>query len=319
MTHWNRSSGCKGGWGTHARTGCIALGLCLGLIVWSCTGLLGINKDYQVVEEDGAVGAGAATQDAPSPDASIEAASGGSAGQSVGGSGQGGKEAGSGNCSIDASNLVLETLPRGNVCIEATEVSYGQYRQFLACTPDLSRLPPQCGWKDAGTFHWASGAAGCPTGSDSAPVQAVDWCDAWTYCNSIGRRLCGEVDSGGALDPMQGNKPEKSEWFAACSWDGGLSSFTFCDCDMNGCPHDVTYPCSIHGVFALNGNLSEWENSCDDAGAGATALCRVRGGSCGSATITCDTPGSKARNAKLPNVGFRCCADVSVCSDAGSM
>ena len=85
--------------------------------------------------------------------------------------------------------------------IDATEVTQGQYKAWLATNPPL---PPSadrnCGWKNNSGDGYAD--EGTPTGvytgidADHHPVVNRDWCDAYAYCAGVGKRLCGAIGGG---------------------------------------------------------------------------------------------------------------------------
>ena len=185
-------------------------------------------------------------------------------------------------------------------CIDATEVSVAQYRDFLEhhVENDLPArdFPDTCAWKantvDAFTprgsgdnpYLWTNYA---DKTHEQKPVQGVDWCDAAVYCAWAGKRLCGADDGGGPMsattDPNAG-WTQTGEWFRACIGPGetqypygGTYVPTACNTeDMMGdsdqvepfLTTDVTAPSTCAApwpdgnVYDLGGNVFEFEDNC---------------------------------------------------------
>lgn len=227
-------------------------------------------------------------------------------------------------CTPIAAKLVTV----GAFSIDATEVTNHQYQAFLAAKGgDTSGQPATCAFNT--TFV---PAAGWPAAEDQCnhPVVNVDWCDAYAYCQWAGKRLCGSP-TGGRANYSELDSTSASQWFAACSraassrfiygtsylpkvcvddqYDGKAGIATT---DMRlpvtsatGCrgaaaPYDA--------LFDLNGNVKEWEDSCNDQKDGEDD-CRTRGGSFREAWDKCDCDEGEARKRKqyADDLGFRCC------------
>lgn len=191
----------------------------------------------------------------------------------------------------------------------------------------------------------------------SLPVHYVDWCDAYAYCRWQNKQLCGQIN-GGSLAMGDANDATKSAWYNACSaqgtvaypyggafdstkcngtGDGGVGAaaqgygwpvnqddgvYTVAASDDNGNVTGIAHGGCQGGVvnlFQMSGNVAEWEDSCEDAGADAAAFpsapCRLRGGSYGANNDTtqlrCDADRMldrlPATNEAVKDVGFRCC------------
>lgn len=210
--------------------------------------------------------------------------------------------------------------------IDETEVTRCQYEVWLAAGPSTDGQPAECSWNDDFTpgCEWPPGEKG------DLPVQCVDWCDAFSYCEALGKRLCGKIGGGpNGYDDLADHT--KSQWFAACSA-GGTYVFPYgneydaerCnggDNDATGCDHGScelvsggTYSrcqsigLGYGGVYDLSGNVWEWEDACDGS-EGASDACRVRGGATnyGQASLTCAAEEYFVRNVNTA-VGFRCCS-----------
>src|SRR5262249_6416251 len=94
-----------------------------------------------------------------------------------------------GSCGACPMDMVEVPHPAGTFCIDATEVTNGAYKAFLAASPDPSAQPAFCGWNtdySPSSFY----------GPDDHPVVYVDWCDAYAYCEAAGKRLCGAIGGG---------------------------------------------------------------------------------------------------------------------------
>jgi formylglycine-generating enzyme required for sulfatase activity len=214
--------------------------------------------------------------------------------------------------------VIVPVSGGGSYCIDAYEVSRGEYNGFVAANPVLSGLPASCASNTvyAPAANWPPG-----TPTDGRPVTNVDWCDAYAYCVYSGKHLCGRI-AGGTNDPTAFADASQSEWFNACSaqsvYDypyGDTFVAGYCQgAPLAGCPVRVrpappapTPSClgGVTGLYEMSGNAAEWEDSCN-----ASDGCRIRGGSCGSdATgLRCDDDTFLPRlTTNRADVGFRCC------------
>jgi formylglycine-generating enzyme required for sulfatase activity len=282
------------------------------------------------------------------------AGSAGKAGSSGTGGAGGAVDGGSKGCQGLAGPTMIE-LPApggsGTFCIDHTEVTNRQYADFIATNPDVNAQPAFCkSWNTSFQPESLAGTDNCPNvaavydlqNRAQNPIACIDWCDAYAYCKSVGKRLCGAF-GGGAVAPGSGSDAQKDEWYAACSAAGTLTypyGNTFqpqaCNtldfgqtgsvrvglastCTGTAPPSDFLYD--------MSGNVAEWEDACA-ASVGASDLCYARGGFWNSynpnpptGTMTsaaCNaTPTalgsvsavSLTRSRRSAEIGFRCCFD----------
>ena len=214
-------------------------------------------------------------------------------------------------------------------CIDATEVTVAQYKQFTSSSGAKSQ-PPECSWNNSYAPYTSGNNCTADT-SDATkhpnwPASCIDWCDARAYCAWAGKTMCGAVPSGETVPFAQATTPG-AEWFLACattalhpyptgdSYDGGCNVYT-----ADAGPRDVAadprcvggYP----GIFDLAGNAEEWIAACDDAGAGDPSQdhCHEGGDAWGYASngvAHCDNADYDTRSTYYFGVGFRCCSPLT--------
>jgi len=216
--------------------------------------------------------------------------------------------------------LVLVATPGGDAeCIDATEVTRGQYESWLNNPGTPPALPAACLFNTS--FEPAANWPPVGVGLDK-PVAHVNWCDAYTYCKSNGKRLCRHI-GGGPLPMSAFTDPNQSEWFNACT-SRGTRPFPYGDsyqgttCNGSDLGLGSTAEVTAQGgcvdatgeIYDLSGNVWEWEDSCA-AQTGDTDECRIRGGGFnnGETNMACGADAPTQRGATAVNVGFRCCAD----------
>jgi formylglycine-generating enzyme len=198
----------------------------------------------------------------------------------------------------------------GTYFIDSTEVTVGQYKKFLtAKAGDTGGQPTVCAWNTS--FY----AAGGPLELDNMPIANVDWCDATAFCSWADKRLCGAI-AGGSIPRADFFDQTKSQWYRACAGPGGAShpSDAFEPCNSkngNGPVAPVaTFPnCEgrTPGVFDLEGNVTEWVDTCDGA-TGASDNCSMAGGNVIDAKSYCSEANEFPRDDASAYFGFRCCS-----------
>jgi formylglycine-generating enzyme required for sulfatase activity len=217
----------------------------------------------------------------------------------------------------------------GSFSIDATEVTRGQYADFLGSAPSILTQARRCSeWNGdfMPTYAW-------PPAADESdlPVVGVDWCDAYAFCLWAGQRLCGRI-GGGPLGFDEFDDATKSQWYWACSL-GGLRDYPYGDgydgaaCNGYDLRRGTSTPVgSLSGcrsneyaVFDLSGNVQEWEDACADSADPSLPSqsdeveCRLRGGTFGENDklyLRCQAPERVGtwRHATSTAIGFRCCS-----------
>jgi formylglycine-generating enzyme required for sulfatase activity len=204
-------------------------------------------------------------------------------------------------------------------CIDATEVTRGQYQAFLASTPKLADQTAGC--EGNTSFTQRNDTTAVELDPPAVPVS-VTWCDAFAYCRWAGKRLCGAIDGGGPV-PYQTPNATENEWLFACTG-GGTRTYPYgqdyvpdrCNVDH----HDGgdlaavgSFPACQGGfddIFDMSGNAREWTNDCDvkDSGPTGDDQCVFRGGSFDESVWLCSKVQATSRTTSFYGYGFRCCA-----------
>ena len=247
----------------------------------------------------------------------------GSADGNGGSSGSGGASgaagsSGSAGAVVEPSKMVQ--LPAG-FWIDSTEVTRAQYAAWLETNPSAAEQISECAWNTDYTpvCNWP------PAEEPNHPVVCVDWCDAYAYCQGVGRRLCGKI-GGGPEGIDDYNDAANSQWFYACS-SGGLYEYPYgneyepaaCnmeDSGLEGIGPAGSFPAcqssepGFDGVFDLCGNVGEWVDACSGS-AGPEDACVRHGSSAWSSDVggRCRLASAWARSERTELVGFRCCSD----------
>ena len=224
---------------------------------------------------------------------------------------------------VPCSKTPAALVSMGAYSIDRTEVTNAQYAEFLKSVSGTGGQPAFCSWNTSyvPAASWPAAVSKCDD-----PVANVDWCDAAAYCKWATKRLCGHP-AGGAV-PFSGagfTISASDQWFQACS-SNGANEYTYAGVYVSGFCVDKLYGVAFvvpvasakkcHGtlapydaVFDLNGNVAEWEDSCDKS-VDAGDDCRLRGGSYleDATKTTCAVSAQQKRAVTAPNIGFRCCS-----------
>ncbi len=230
-------------------------------------------------------------------------------------------DAAEGDARVDApppGPVMVPAGPPGNVfAIDSTEVTFGQYRAFVAAVAgDAGSQPKIC----AGNAKLGPERVGV----DEDPVAGVDWCDARAYCAWAGKRLCGRVVDGGAGGPLQIGEigsPTVAQFTIACT-NAGTQSFPYgatlvsgdCNIGDGGSGKRApagTFPKCIGGyagVHDMVGNIFEWIDLCFPQD-GGPEMCILQGGSFTSPeSFDCTKAFSATIDFQNDDLGFRCCS-----------
>jgi formylglycine-generating enzyme required for sulfatase activity len=223
-------------------------------------------------------------------------------------------------------------------CIDSTEVTVGQYKDFLAANVPVASQPAQCQWNASfePSYPAPNPDAGITAPDDTQPEAYVNWCQALAYCTWAGKYLCGKSEKGkktGPVTPDGVEDNQSNQWLLACSAVGRQDwpyGGTFDPSKCNLADYDagrVLAPGSaaectggFDGIVDMVGNVWEWyDRVCGagslevDGGDGGPQSdgCPIRGGSYGNrgADFNCRKEADVRRDAVFSSVGIRCCAD----------
>ena len=206
----------------------------------------------------------------------------------------------------------------GNFCIDANEVTAAHYQAFVDGHPSLADQPKAC----AANTTFANNCKS--TDPEKQPQRCVDWCDAHAYCASVGKHLCGSIETGGAMAYDAPVISTDNQWYAACSHAGEVIYPYGNDYDSSACWSADRPPSGVltvrsasgcvggyEGLWDMSGGLAEWVDSCNGNN-GASDACHIRGGSFSgtSEQLRCDWQAGTSRDTSSNYIGFRCCADL---------
>lgn len=227
-----------------------------------------------------------------------------------------------GPCTTGLAGPALVPVGDAGYCIDSTEVTNAQYLVFQNAVPDAGlAVPAYCNKGDVAAW---SPAEWTTFRDEERPVASVDWCDAYGYCKWAGKRLCG-ARSGGSLATGDVAKPDKSQWYYACT--GGTSNvypygtaYDELKCNGQGSGKATTVNAGlmtdcVGGVPSLHdmsGNVWEWLDSCAGNNNSLNDHCAMSGGGWRDADanrLKCNAlDANSPRSKKSDDLGFRCCS-----------
>lgn len=206
--------------------------------------------------------------------------------------------------------------------IDRDEVTNEEADAFRAAPPTpasiFSAVTSFCGGKNFDPVARGTDGQDCRNLGPKHPVVCVDWCFAYAFCRSKGKRLCGRV-GGGASSESNLTDKNLDEWTAACagpnaarrfSWGGDTFEGTSCNTSSPTTEPIRTRKTCIGGapgVYDMTGNVWEWTDNC------SAFDCWVRGGSFGHSgeDARCNGDVAIGRGDKYNDTGFRCCSDTA--------
>lgn len=223
--------------------------------------------------------------------------------------------------------------------IDQTEVTVEAYREWLEDDDEQSPdwEADYCAWKtersdparDRSLCDVPLSATERDAFGASKPIRCVDFCDADAYCRYRGKRLCYDFNEFGTTGP----RGYPREWRFACTnqlstlfpW-GDDSDETRCNTGQRGraCPDNSCGPTPVarrpdcrtpSAIYDLLGNVGEWTYACNDLNPEAP-VCLVRGGGYFDPIMSCQIERTEPVSARLSDVGFRCCADLTIAERA---
>lgn len=211
--------------------------------------------------------------------------------------------------------------------MDQTEVTVAAYALWLDDPSPTSWESSFCEWKSERSDPIADctlcDAEFSPFDFDpfgaNKPIRCVDFCDAEAYCRYSGKHLCYDSLANGTSAP----RALWREWKIACS-NGYATAFPWGDSpDPGACGRDcVDNLCGAVpvgqrnecrtdiGIDDLIGNVAEWTYACV-LKSEMQPKCVIRGGSYQDDPRACDIEHVLTNDAHQPDVGFRCCADLS--------
>lgn len=237
----------------------------------------------------------------------------------------------------DAAMSLIKSDQNRCFWMDQTEVTLGQYREWLDRSNGFDQWDARCAWKPTGASNPANDPEDdcwdtlAPTEElpfgDLKPARCIDWCDAEAFCRERAGEgkgtLCHRLNDGGALEPAWASE----DWRNGCSLDDSLYPWgddpDAASCNVFPCvtpicgakPVDQPADCaSAEGVVNLLGNVREWIFQC--AAIDNTlpnTHCSTQGGSYEHELEDCaDNVRSEPKSTRRADIGFRCCAELTL-------
>lgn len=134
-----------------------------------------------------------------------------------------------GACACPQDMTIISLAGGGAYCIDQSEVSKGQYNNFITANVPVSTQTGACTVNDTFVPRGAWPPAESPGPLEfnlGLPVHYVDWCDAQAYCTWAKKRLCANIPTGPAAKPTPvtpgaaNNIAASDAWYNACSAQG---------------------------------------------------------------------------------------------------
>lgn len=209
--------------------------------------------------------------------------------------------------------MVKVDSPKGSYCIDTTEVTVADFNAYIAASDQHVDTPPTCDTAIAPPH-----AISDPNLQNHA-VGGVGICDAWSYCQWAGKRLCGAIGDAGSIYGSQ--DLFDTEWYFACINGQANTAFPYGDTyDPTACntESDASVPVGsmskCHGttppfdeIFDMSGNEAELVNdvSVSQDSVGSRGGSYVTGANANCAAVA----GANGYIFDFDDNGFRCCAN----------
>jgi formylglycine-generating enzyme len=213
----------------------------------------------------------------------------------------------------------------GTFHIDRTEVTIGQFAQFIAATKTVTTAEKngggstyEAGWEQRKGWTWRSPFG--RTASDKEPAVHVTYAEAKAFCQWAGKRLPKDEEWGQAAYTERRSKPTDGfllgKTYKYPTGDSPIGANCLGDCGSvktvanavtsRGNGHSetgITKP-GVNGLFDMGANAWEWV----DSGKDADQEKRTRGGSWwyGAASMRNDHIQSKPIETAVIYIGFRC-------------
>jgi formylglycine-generating enzyme len=212
--------------------------------------------------------------------------------------------------------------------IDRTEVSVGQFRQFVTATGTVTKaektgggLVYGAGWERKAGWTWSS-PFGTPAG-DNEPAVHVTYDEAAAYCRWAGERLPTDTEwekaaftetritpsapftTGTIYDYPTGSSPLGANCLGDCGPTPAIDYSARLDRGTGHAPVGTT-KAGVNGLYDMGANVWEWTEN------GAASDKRTQGGSWwyGASRMKADDVATKPRDMAVVYIGFRCAKDA---------